>query len=247
MDLRIAGRKAIVCASSDGLGFACARALAEAGCELVMNGRRPEVLEAAAEELRRRTGTKVTAVTADVATPAGRAALLAACREPDILVNNSGGPPKKDFRALTEEDWAQALQGNMLAAVALITASVDGMMDRGFGRIVNITSMTSVRPVTNLDLSNAARLGLAGFVAGVSRQVAGRNVTINNLLPGSFATARVAALGAAATEVAASVPAGRLGDPDEFGDTCAFLCGAQAGYIVGQNLLIDGGFCMNAL
>ena len=247
MDLRIAGRKAIVCASSEGLGFACARALAEAGCELVMNGRRKELLEQAADDLRRRTGATITTVVADVATAEGRAALLAACPEPDILVTNAGGPPKKDFREITEEDWEKALRNNMLAAVALITATVDGMMARGFGRIVNITSMTSVRPVVNLDLSNAVRLGLAGFVAGVSRQVAGRNVAINNLLPGSFATARARALAGAATEVIAAVPAGRLGEPDEFGDACAFLCSASAGYIVGQNILIDGGYCWNAL
>lgn len=247
MDLKIAGRTAIVCASSEGLGFACARALAEAGCEVIMNGRRAEKLEAAAAELRQRTGAAVRTVIADVATDAGRDALLAACPEPDIVVTNSGGPPKKDFRELTRADWEAALNANMLAAVALITRTVDGMMARNFGRIVNITSMTSVRPVVNLDLSNATRLGLSGFVAGVSRQVAGRNVAINNLLPGSFATARAQALAADLEAVSRSVPAGRMGDPDEFGDACAFLCGASAGYIIGQNILIDGGFCMNAL
>ena len=247
MDLGIKGRKAIVCASSEGLGYASAYALAQAGCALVMNGRRRDKLEAAADEVRRDTGVSVTAVVADVSRPEGREAIIAACPDPDILVNNGGGPPKKDFRQLTLEDWQSALETNMLAAVALITHYADGMMERGFGRIVNVTSMTSVRPVINLDLSNAARLGLTGFVAGVSRQVAGRNVTINNLLPGAFATSRTKALGSNQSEVSKTIPAGRFGDPREFGETCAFLCSVQAGYINGQNLLIDGGFCMNTL
>lgn len=247
MDLRIAGRKAIVCASSAGLGYACARALARAGCTVVLNGRRADVLDRAAADLRAETGADVTAIMADVATAAGRQGLLAACPEPDILITNSGGPPKKDFREITDDDWSQALANNMLSAVSLITQCVDGMMARDFGRIVNITSMTSVRPMPNLDLSNAARLGLTGFVAGVSRQVAGKNVTINNLLPGAFATARARALSGDAREIIAAIPAKRLGDPAEFGDACAFLCSASAGYIIGQNILIDGGFCMNAL
>ena len=247
MDLRIKGRKAIVCASSDGLGRACAEALGRAGCELVINGRRPEKLEETAAALRSLTGAKVTAVAADVSTPEGRTALFAACPEPDILVNNAGGPPKKDFRELTHEDWARAIDANFLSAVHTITHCVDGMMARGFGRIVNITSMTSVRPYINLDLSNATRLGLTGFVAGVSRQVAAKGVTINNLLPGAFATERTNALGSDRAKVSATIPAGRFGDPSEFGDTCAFLCGASAAYITGQNILIDGGFCMNTL
>lgn len=247
MDLRIAGRTAIVCASSDGLGRACAHSLASAGCRVIMNGRRPDVLEAAAEELRATTGATIETVVADVSTPEGREALLSACGDPDILINNAGGPPKKDFRELTDEDWKRALDANMLSAVALITRTVDGMMAREFGRIVNVTSMTSVRPVINLDLSNAVRLGLAGFVAGVSRQVAAHNVTINNLLPGSFATARARSLAADAETIVRAVPAGRLGDPTEFGDTCAFLCSQSAAYITGQNILIDGGYCMNAL
>jgi 3-oxoacyl-[acyl-carrier protein] reductase len=189
----------------------------------------------------------VTTVVADVATQEGRKALFAACPEPDILVNNAGGPPKKDFRELTPEDWSRAIDANFLAAVATITHCVDGMMARGFGRIVNVTSMTSVRPFINLDLSNATRLGLTGFVAGVSRQVAARNVTINNLLPGSFATERAKALGGNVQKISAAIPAGRYGDPAEFGDTCAFLCSASAAYITGQNILIDGGFCMNTL
>jgi 3-oxoacyl-[acyl-carrier protein] reductase len=247
MDLRIEGRKAIVCASSDGLGRACAQSLADAGCELVINGRRREKLEETAAALRESTGARVTTVVADVATPEGRNALFAACPEPDILVNNAGGPPKKDFRELTPEDWSRAIDANFLAAVATITHCVDGMMARGFGRIVNVTSMTSVRPFINLDLSNATRLGLTGFVAGVSRQVAARNVTINNLLPGSFATERAKALGGNVQKISAAIPAGRYGDPAEFGDTCAFLCSASAAYITGQNILIDGGFCMNTL
>ena len=247
MDLRIEGRKAIVCASSDGLGRACAQSLADAGCELVINGRRREKLEETAAALRESTGARVTTVVADVATPEGRNALFAACPEPDILVNNAGGPPKKDFRELTPEDWSRAIDANFLAAVATITHCVDGMMARGFGRIVNVTSMTSVRPFINLDLSNATRLGLTGFVAGVSRQVAARNVTINNLLPGSFATERAKALGGDVQKISAAIPAGRYGDPAEFGDTCAFLCSASAAYITGQNILIDGGFCMNTL
>lgn len=247
MDLRIEGRKAIVCASSDGLGRACAQSLAAAGCELVINGRRREKLEETAAALRESTGVRVTTVVADIATPVGRNALFAACPEPDILVNNAGGPPKKDFRELTPEDWSRAIDANFLAAVATITHCVDGMMARGFGRIVNVTSMTSVRPFINLDLSNATRLGLTGFVAGVSRQVAARNVTINNLLPGSFATERAKALGGDVQKISAAIPAGRYGDPAEFGDTCAFLCSASAAYITGQNILIDGGFCMNTL
>ncbi len=247
MDLRIKGRKAIVCASSDGLGRACAEALGRAGCELVLNGRRPDKLEETAAALRSATGAKVTAVVADVSTPEGRTALFAACPDPDILVNNAGGPPKKDFRELTPEDWSRAIDANFLSAVHTITHCVDGMMARGFGRIVNITSMTSVRPYINLDLSNATRLGLTGFVAGVSRQVAAKGVTINNLLPGAFATERTNALGSDRAKVSATIPAGRFGDPSEFGDTCAFLCGVPAAYITGQNILIDGGFCMNTL
>lgn len=247
MDLRIKGRKAIVCASSEGLGYASAYALAQAGCSLVMNGRSKDKLEAAAAQVRGETGATVTTVVADVSKPDGRAAIIAACPDPDILVTNAGGPPKKDFRELTAQDWQSALESNMLSAVALITHYADGMMARGFGRIVNVTSMTSVRPAINLDLSNAARLGLTGFVAGVSRQVAGRNVTINNLLPGAFATARIKALAADEAEVSKTIPAGRFGRPQEFGETCAFLCSEAAGYITGQNVLIDGGFCMNTL
>jgi len=247
MDLRISGRTAIVCASSDGLGYASAYSLAKAGCKVVMNGRRPDVLEAAADRVREETGATVLTVSADISTPSGRGTLMAACPDPDILVTNAGGPPKKDFRDLTPEDWSRALDTNMLSAVALITHYVDGMIARSFGRIVNVTSMTSVRPFINLDLSNAVRLGLTGFVAGVSRQVAAHNITINNLLPGSFATARARSLAADAETIIKTIPAGRFGDPEEFGDTCAFLCSGSAAYITGQNILIDGGYCMNTL
>lgn len=247
MDLGIAGRTALICASSDGLGFASASSLARAGCNIVMNGRRPDNLADAAARIRKDTQADIVTVVADVATEDGRAALIAACPNPDILVNNAGGPPKKDFRELTAEDWRKALDANMMSAVTLITHYVDGMMAREFGRIVNVTSMTSVRPVINLDLSNAVRLGLTGFVAGVSRQVAGHNVTINNLLPGSFATARAKALAADFEKIVAMIPAGRFGDPQEFGDTCAYLCSKSAAYITGQSILIDGGFCMNTL
>jgi 3-oxoacyl-[acyl-carrier protein] reductase len=247
MDLGISGRTAIVCASSDGLGFATARSLAKAGCRLVMNGRRADVLEEAAARLRQETGASIVAVAADVSIPAGRDAIFRASPNPDILVTNAGGPPKKDFRELTPEDWSKALDTNMLSAVALITHYVDGMISRRFGRIVNVTSMTSVQPFINLDLSNAVRLGLTGFVAGVSRQVAKHNVTINNLLPGSFSTARARALAPDASKIIEAIPAGRFGDPAEFGDTCAFLCSVSAAYITGQNILIDGGYCMRTL
>lgn len=255
MDLRIEGRKAIVCASSDGLGRACAQSLAAAGCELVINGRRREKLEETAAALRESTGARVTTVVADVATPEGRNALFAACQEPDILVNNAGGPPKKDFRELTPEDWSRAIDANFLAAVATITHCVDGMMARGFGRIVNITSGSVKAPIATLGLSTAARLGLTGFVAGLARQTVARNVTINNLLPSAIETERLrvtatAQFGAGASDEAveralaqrqAGIPAGRFGRPEEFGALCAFLCSVHAGYMTGQNLLVDGG------
>ncbi len=247
MDLGLTGRRAIVCASSEGLGYACARSLAREGCTVLLNGRRAATLDAAAARLREETGAEVLGVVADVSTAEGRAAVLAALPDPDILVTNAGGPPQKDFRELTEADWEGAIASNMMAGIHMIRAVVEGMTERGFGRIVNITSMTSVKPAHHLDLSNAARLGLAGYVAGVSRQVAGRNVTINNLLPGAFATARIVKLGAAVDRLNAEIPAGRVGDPEEFGEACAFLCSAQAGYFVGQNLLIDGGLCYNTL
>ena len=253
MDLGISGRRAIVCAASRGLGLGCAMALAENGVELVINARGAEALERAAAETRARHGVPVMAIAGDVATPHGREALLAACPEPDILVNNAGGPPPGDFRDWDEDIWLAALRANMLAPIALIRAVVDGMTARGFGRIVSITSGAVKAPILELGLSNGARAGLTGFVGGLARQIAGRGVTVNNLLPGRFATERLMsnlAAGAARRGVSAAeaeraalaaIPAGRFGDPAEFGQTCAFLCSVHAGYITGQNLLIDGG------
>lgn len=253
MDLGIRGRKAIVCAASKGLGKACAMSLAREGVDVTIVARTASVLEATAEEIRRTTGSRVTPVAADITTPEGRAAALAACPEPDILVNNAGGPPVGDFRRWSREDWIRALDANMLTAIELIKATVDGMVERRFGRIVNITSSTVKAPVATLDLSNGARAGLTGFCAAVARQTVRYNVTINGLLPGSFATDRLRSIFAQDAERAgkdfdtywnasmAANPAGRFGDPAEFGDACAFLCSAQAGYITGQNLLIDGG------
>ena len=253
MDLRIVGRKAIVCASSRGLGKACAHALAEAGCDVVINGRGPKKLEAAAEEIAKATGVKVTPVAADVATPEGQAALLAACPEPDILVNNNAGPPLRDFRELNRQQMIDGVIANMIVAVELIQKVIEPMSQRRFGRIVNITSGSVKAPIPGLDLSSGARAGLTAFLAGVARTVADKNVTINNLLPGAFDTDRLRGTlsknaemtGKSVTQVAAdriaAIPAKRFGDPAEFGTACAFLCSAHAGYITGQNLLIDGG------
>jgi 3-oxoacyl-[acyl-carrier protein] reductase len=253
MDLGISGRKAIVCASSKGLGRGCAIALAQAGCEVVINGRDRNVLEAAATDLRQATGAKVTAVAADVATPEGQAALLAACPEPDILVNNNAGPPFRDFRQLDRKQMIDGWIANMVVAVELTQKVIDPMIANKFGRIVNITSGTVKMPLAGLDLSSGARAGLTAFFAGVARSVAGSNVTINFLLPGTFDTERLRSniannaknkgipFDQAQVERMATVPAKRFGTPDEFGAACAFLCSAQAGYITGQNLLIDGG------
>jgi 3-oxoacyl-[acyl-carrier protein] reductase len=253
MDLGIAGRRALVCAASRGLGRACATALAAEGAAVTITARSPGPLEATAEAIRRATGAAVTAAPGDIATEAGRAAALEACPDPDILVNNAGGPPPGDFRDWDREAWIAALDANMLAPIFLIRAVVDGMTARGFGRIVNITSGAVKAPIAALGLSNGARTGLTGFVAGLARQTVARNVTINNLLPGPFDTDRLhATLEAAARTAGRSVdevrearrranPAGRFGDPAEFGAACAFLCSAQAGYITGQNLLLDGG------
>jgi 3-oxoacyl-[acyl-carrier protein] reductase len=253
MELGIKGRKAIVCAASKGLGRACATALAENGVDLVINARGREVLEAAAEEIRRSCGVQVTAVAADVTMQEGRAAVLAACPQPDILVNNAGGPPPGDFRDWGESEWVAALRANMLTPIELIKATIDGMGERGFGRIVNITSAAVKAPIAELGLSNGARSGLTGFVAGLARAVAGKGVTINNILPGRFATDRLNSNLAANAKrrgvpldeveraARAAVPAGRFGEPEEFGQLCAYLCSRQAGYITGQNLLIDGG------
>ena len=253
MDYGLKGRKAIVCAASQGLGRACALALAGEGVDLVINARNAETLHATADEIRRATGVKVDAIAADITTPAGRAAVLAACPAPDILVNNAGGPPIGDFRDWDEATWQSAVNSNMVTPIMLIRAVLDGMIERRFGRIVNITSRSVKAPLADLGLSNGARAGLTGFVAGLARQVAKHGVTINNLLPGPFMTARTedglrkrsAKAGQDYDTFArarmAEVPAGRFGDPVEFGQACAFLCSAQAGFIVGQNLLIDGG------
>ncbi len=253
MDLGIRGRTALVCASSQGLGRGCAEALAAAGARIVLNGRDEARLHATAAEIEAATGAEIVPVAADVGTEAGRAALLAAAVEVDILVNNNGGPPPADFRTLYHDRLIAGIEANMLTPIALVQAVIDGMVARRFGRIVNITSGSVKMPIAGLDLSSGARLGLTGFLAGVARQVAHANVTINNLLPGSFDTARITAIEARAVasgegseaDVRAArlskIPAARLGTPAEFGAACAFLCSAQAGYITGQNLLIDGG------
>ena len=253
MDLGIAGRRAIVCAASKGLGKACALALAREGVEVVITARGRDRLEATAEEIRKETGATVSTAVGDIATEEGRAAVLKACPEPDILVNNAGGPPPGDFRDWERDDWLRAVETNMLAPIFLIKATVDGMIGRRFGRIVNITSAAVKAPIPILGLSNGARAGLTGFVAGLSRQTVRHNVTINNLLPGPFETDRLRATmegGAKANkrsldeEMAArraDNPSGRFGDPAEFGAACAFLCSAHAGFMTGQNVLLDGG------
>ncbi len=258
MDLGISGKKAIVCASSRGLGKGCAVALAEAGCSLVVNGRDPAVLAATAKEIRTNTGVDVTEIAVDVSTADGQAALLEACPDPDILVNNNGGPPFRDFRQLQRSAILEGVTQNMVTPIELIQSVIDGMCERGFGRIVNITSYSVYMPIPGLDLSSAARAGLTSFLAGVARTVANRNVTINTLLPGQMDTDRMMAAFKNAAErqnisvedakarAATELPAGRLGTAQEFGSTCAFLCSAQAGYITGQNILVDGGLVPTA-
>jgi 3-oxoacyl-[acyl-carrier protein] reductase len=253
MDLGITGRKAIVCASSRGLGRSCAKALAEAGCEVVINGRDRERLAETAAELSQATNAKIVPVAADVASAEGQRALFDACPEPDILVNNNAGPPFRDFRQLDRQKMLDGVVANMVVAIELIQKAIDPMVARKFGRIVNITSGTVKAPLNGLDLSSGARSGLTAFLAGVARSVAASNVTINFLLPGVFDTDRLrnnVEYGAAknntdyATAMAnviEGVPARRLGNPDEFGAACAFLCSAQASYITGQSILIDGG------
>jgi 3-oxoacyl-[acyl-carrier protein] reductase len=253
MDLGIKGRNALVCAASKGLGKGCALSLAREGVNVTIVARGREALEQAAGEIRSATGAKVTAVAADITTAEGRAAALAACPQPDILVNNAGGPPPGDFRNWSREDWIKAVDANMLTPVELIKATVDGMIARKFGRIVNITSNSVKAPIEELGLSNAARSGLTGFVAGLARKTVRHNVTINNILPGQFATDRLKSnLGARAKAMgqpfeqlwearANAIPAGRFGDAAEFGELCAYICSAQASYITGQNFLIDGG------
>ena len=253
MDLGIRGRTALVCAASKGLGKGCALALAREGVNLVITARGKDALEATAEEVRKSTGVKVIAVTGDITTAEGREAALKACPSPDILVNNAGGPPPGDFRAWDRDAWVKALDANMIAPILLMRAVLDGMIQRRFGRIVNITSGAVKHPIPELGLSNGARTGLTGFVAGLSRTTVQHNVTVNNLLPGPFDTDRLRSnlefnarkLGKTPAELAQARrdanPAKRFGTIEEFGDACAFLCSAQAGYITGQNLLLDGG------
>ena len=253
MDLGIAGRRALVCASSKGLGRACALALAAEGVHVTVTARGADALAATARQIRERCGVEVGEVVGDITTPQGRADALRAAGPIDILVTNAGGPPPGDFRDWSREDWMRALDANMLTPIELIKASVDGMIERGFGRIVNITSAAVKAPIDVLGLSNGARSGLTGFVAGLARKTVRHNVTINNLLPGPFATDRLTAVAqaqAAAAGVAPDVilarravdnPAGRFGDPAEFGAACAFLCSASAGFVSGQNLVLDGG------
>jgi len=253
MDLGIGGRKAIVCASSKGLGRACAMALAEAGCAVIVNGRDPARLEATAREIREATGADVVAVVGDLDTAEVRAALLDACPAPDILVNHNGGPPPAPFAALTREDILRGLESNILTPIALVQRVAPGMARRRFGRIVNITSSSVRAPIAGLDVSSGARAGLTAFLAASARALAKDNVTINSIQPGAFDTDRIrsvldksAAAGgddpaALRARREAAIPAGRFGAPEEFGALCAFLCSAQAGYLTGQNILIDGG------
>jgi 3-oxoacyl-[acyl-carrier protein] reductase len=252
MDLGIKGRTAIVCASSKGLGKACAAALAEAGCDVVINGRDEKILAATAKELAA-YDTKITPVAADVGTEAGRAALLAACPEPDILVNNNGGPPFQDLQSITEADIMNGIRGNMVTPILLLQKVLDKMVERKFGRIINITSASVKMPLAGLAVSSGARAGLTAFVASLVKGLAPHNVTINSILPGAFDTDRVRKGSSAAAEKrgisvdavigerVATIPAGRLGQPEEFGQLCAFLASVHGGYITGQNLLIDGG------
>ena len=253
MDLGLQGKTALVCASSKGLGRACAMSLAREGVAVTIVARTSGPLEATAEDIRAATGAEVTTVAVDITTEAGRGAALGACPNPDILINNAGGPPPGDFRDWTRDDWIKALDANMLTAIELIKATVDDMIARRFGRVVNITSSAVKAPIEILGLSNGARAGLTGFVAGIARKTVRHNVTINNLLPGPFDTDRLRSnietvaestgrpFDEIMNERMAANPAGRFGDPAEFGEACAYLCSQQAGYITGQNLLLDGG------
>jgi 3-oxoacyl-[acyl-carrier protein] reductase len=248
MDLGIAGRSAVVCASSKGLGRACALQLARAGCRVVINGRDAATAEKTAEAIRTETGADVLIVAGDLNQPAVRDALFAACPEPDILVNNNGGPPPRDFEAISRDDLLAGLEGNMLTPIALAQRALPGMAARGFGRVINITSASVRAPIARLDVSSGARAGLTAFLASAARKYARHNVTINSIQPGLFDTDRIKQTftgsgdpEAARAARAASIPAQRIGTPEEFGQLCAFLASAHAGYIVGQNILIDGG------
>ena len=253
MDLGLKGKKAIVCAASKGLGKGSALALAREGVDLVINARTAETLEATAKEIRDETGANVVAVACDITSPEGRAEVLAAAGDVDILVNNAGGPPPGDFRDWGLDDWNKALNANMLTPIELIKATVDGMIARKFGRIVNITSAAVKSPIPILGLSNGARTGLTGFVAGLSRETVKHNVTINGLLPGPFDTDRLrgnlkiqaeksgTSYDDFAAQQASTNPAGRFGNADEFGAFCAFMCSVHAGFMTGQNIVLDGG------
>ncbi|MEQ8344442.1 MAG: SDR family oxidoreductase [Sneathiellaceae bacterium] len=254
MDLGISGKRALVCAASRGLGKGCAMALAREGVHVTITGRDEASLEAAAAEIRAAAPqVTVTLAPGDITSEEGRAAALAACPAPDILVNNAGGPPPGDFRDWGRDDWFSAVNANMFTPIELIRATVDGMMERGFGRVVNITSSAVKAPIGILGLSNGARSGLTGFVAGLARETVARGVTINNILPGPFDTDRLTSnikataarsgrdFAAEAEARRASLPSGRFGTAEEFGALCAFVCSPLAGYITGQNLLIDGG------
>lgn len=258
MKLGITGKTAIICASSKGLGKGCAIALAQAGCDIVVNGRTQETLEATAQEIRDLTGANVVAVAADVSTAEGQTALLAACPQPDILVNNNGGPPRKDYTQLDRDAMLEGVIQNMITPIELIKAVTPSMKDKGFGRVVNITSISVVSPIEGLDLSSGARAGLTSFLAGVTRQLAPYGITINNVLPGKMDTdrlrggLRMSAKNSGISEEEAAklqqseIPARRFGNPEEFGNACAFLCSTHGGYITGQNLLMDGGLFASA-
>lgn len=253
MDLGLRGKSAIVCASSRGLGRGCAEALAEAECDLVINGRDKDALEATRAYLTDTFQVKVSVIAADVSTPEGQTALLTACPEPDILVNNNGGPPRKDYTELNRAALLEGAIQNFVTPIELIQAVTPGMKARGFGRIVNITSLSVKMPIEGLDLSSGARAGLTAFLAGVCRQLAPHGVTVNNLLPGKMDTDRLRGgfersaqhsgltVDAIRASQAAEIPARRFGTAEEFGQTCAFLCSTHAGYITGQNILMDGG------
>jgi 3-oxoacyl-[acyl-carrier protein] reductase len=253
MELGIKGKSALVCAGSKGLGKGCAVALAREGVNVTIVARGKEALETTAAEIRQATGVKVITVAADITTETGRKEALAACPAPDILVNNAGGPPPGDFRQFTRDDWIKAVDANMLTPIELIKATLDGMMARKFGRIVNITSSAVKAPIAELGLSNGARTGLTGFIAGLARKTAAQNVTMNNILPGRFWTDRLKSnvefnaknqsktIEEVKNSLEKAIPAGRFGNAEEFGQLCAYICSAQASYITGQNFLIDGG------